>query len=134
MKGFPLGQGCPRLDPHAAMCVCVRCVCACAKLATDGGLIDEWEWEEERVLAALLGLPACLHPVGKFWERGPGPFVRQPGWERRQCYFHPWDMAAGRRVTQVLGLCLVLSPGAGGTQTKQWWGVWHSSGMRPLTW
>lgn len=123
----PGTAGCPWLDPHAAMCVCVcvcamgvcvQCVCVCAELA-DGGLIDEWEGEEERGLAALPGLPACLHPVVKFWERSPGPFARQPGWEGRQCYFHLWDMAAGRRVTQVLGLCLVLSPGARGTQNKR---------------
>lgn len=121
MKGFPRARGCPRLDPHAAMCVCVQCVCVCAQLA-DGGLIDGWEGRGESPGAAP-GPPACLHPVGKVWERGPGPFAGQPGWEGRQCCFHPWDVAAGRRVTQVLGLCLVLSPGAGGTQNKQGWGV-----------
>lgn len=104
------------------MCVCVQCVCARAELA-DGGLKDGWEREEKKALAAAPGLPACLHPVGKFWERGPGLFARQPGWEGRQCYFHPWDMAAERSVIQVLGLCLVLSPDAGGTQNKQRWGV-----------
>lgn len=124
MKGFPLGQEVAPGWIYMLLCVCVCnvCVCVCAELA-DGGLIGEWEAEEESALAAPLGLLACLHPVGRFWERGPGPFARQPGWEGRQCYFHPWDMAAGRRVTQVLELCLVLSPGAGGTQNKQGWEV-----------
>lgn len=84
MKGFPLGQGLAPGWIHMLLCVCVRaqcvcvCVCACAELA-DGGLINEWVVEEERALAAPPGLPACLHPVGRFWEKGPGPFARQPG-------------------------------------------------------
>lgn len=56
-------------------------------------------------------VPSLSAPSGEVLGEGPRALsARQPGWEGRQCYFQPWDVAAGRRVTQVLGLCLVLSP------------------------
>lgn len=99
-------------------------MCVCAELANDGGLIDEWEGEEERALAAPLGLPACLHLVGRFWERGP-----KAAWVRRQAMLFPplghgsWEECDPGTGTVPCPLAQVQ----GAPKTSRGGGVWHET-------
>lgn len=64
--------------------------------------------------------PVCTQ-WGGVGRRAPGPLLGSLG--RKEGNAISTSGTSGRRVTQVLGLYLVLSPGAGSPQNKQEWEV-----------